>query len=661
MNEQAEYWTCPRCRAQQDIGQLGFYAEVVCPRCGGVSHVHSMLSNYKVEAVLGIGGMSVVFKARDLILGRPLAIKVLNDTYRDAPERIAGFENECSFMAKVRHENVVSIYSAGWARGQFYIAMELVEGRNLELIVAAEGRLAPLQAIEIIRQVALGLQAANEAGILHRDVKPGNVLITDDGHAKVLDFGLSLDEKDGVDDDEIIWATPYYVPPETLRREDETVRTDIYALGMTLRNLLTGEATLPGNPQNVAEMLVAKKTLPLMQDTAPELDASLCKLVDALAAYEPADRPANYAEVLRRVNKVQKRLMDEADPTARLRRRLRRVYAVAGAAASMAAGLAGAFVVAMNTPSGTIQESVEVGALRWSEPELYHEAELLLQAGEMARASEVLGRFTSENMEPAVVAAAMVLRTAVDVLEDKSTANGYRRFAEWASQVGPVSESGRSSFDYLVELVSALQTDSGKAEKLAEAVEAPLLRAAALILVADSYVHAGNPAEGERVVALVHESVSGMDTEALRPHLEEYAQAVPRRAARVLHAQVKDMFRAGNYAEASEKVEELQTMKLSRLEKEELMVMHEASVIMQAILDMMEQKRRRARAGMSPEEMRTAATGLGGNIPREFSCVAMILAGDFEAAFRENPYAAEETSRVPFAVIMRDWQGRLGR
>ena len=216
--------------------------EIACPDCGVRSFVHGLLANYKIDSILGIGGMSVVFRARDMVLGRPLAIKVLNDTYRDEPERIEGFENECALMAKVRHENVVSVYSAGWARGQFYIAMELVDGRNLELIVAERGFLLPADALEIVRQVALGLQAANEAGLLHRDVKPGNVLITPEGQAKVLDFGLSLEDKPGVETEDVIWATPYYVPPETLHRQPESVQTDIYALGAVMYHMITGQA-----------------------------------------------------------------------------------------------------------------------------------------------------------------------------------------------------------------------------------------------------------------------------------------------------------------------------------------------------------------------------------------------------------------------------------
>ena len=661
MSARAEYWTCPHCRALQDISQVGFFAEIACHQCGAHAHVHSMLSNYKVEAVLGIGGMSVVFKARDLILGRPLAIKVLNDAYRDAPERIAGFENECSFMAKVRHENVVSVYSAGWARGQFFIAMELVEGRNLELIVKEEGRLDPLLAIEIIRQVALGLQAAHEAGILHRDVKPGNVLIAADGRARVLDFGLSLEEKDNLDEDEIIWATPYYVPPETLRREEETVRTDIYALGMTLRNLLTGEELLPGNPQHLADMLVAKKTLPRLQDTAPEMDGALCRLVDALTAFEPAERPANYAEVLRRVAKVQQRLQDEADPAARRRRRLRKVYTAAGALASVALGGAGAFVVALHTPSRTIQETLEPAPLRLVEPEAYREAEAALKAGSRNRVPEALGHLTAEGTEPALAAAAMVLRTAVDVMEGKASANGYNRFAALAEAGVKPCEPGAAFFAEMSRLVSALQTDAAAAEEIATAVPDRLLRAAALVLVADAHVRDGNPEQALRVAALAREVVPTVDFNGWRAWLDEYAAAAPRRAARVYQGRVKDLYREGKYGEAASRMEPMRSMKLSAQEWLEVVVLKEAADIMCPIIAMMNAKQRRYKAGMKPEALRTAATGLGPNVPAEFYSLALLLAGDYDAAFRENPYADKPDSKEPFAIMMRDWKSRLNR
>ena len=663
MSEQPELWTCPNCGQQQDIAKLGFFAEIQCPQCGRNAHVHSMLANYKVESVLGIGGMSVVFQAHDLVLSRPLAIKVLNDTYRDAPERIAGFENECALMAKVRHENVVSVYSAGWARGQFFIAMELVDGRNLELIVAEQGALPPLLAIEIIRQVATGLQAANEAGILHRDVKPGNVLISADGHAKVLDFGLSLDEKTSSDDEEIIWATPYYVPPETLRREEENVRTDIYALGMTLRNLLTGVDKLPDSPQSVADMLVSKKTLPSIRQLVPDLDAGLCKLVDGMTAFDPADRPADYAELLKQIVSVQQALRDATDPEVILRRKREKLCIAAGAATSLLLGGLGAFIVAWHTPAAILQDALNAETLAWPERDAYAEAEAQLKSGDCAGAAESLGLLTSAGTEPAVAAAATLLRTAVDALEGKSTSNGFNRFAEVAARKAQVAPLAQQAFEQMVALVAALQNDAAGAAALGGALENPMLRAAAQILVADCYVHAGEAAQAENMIAQALETLNAADALTLRSLVEEYRAAAPRRAARMKAESVKALFRTGRYDEAVAQVPAVQQMKLSSVEKNELSVMAEASAIMRAIYDTLQKKGRQVSPGMNPADVQAAAAGLGESekLPKEFYSVALILSGDMDGAFRENPYAADAESQEPFAVIMRDWKTRLGR
>lgn len=663
MSTQPELWSCSQCGVQQDVSQLGFFAEIRCPQCGRLAHVHTMLANYKVESVLGIGGMSVVFQARDLVLSRSLAIKVLNDTYRDAPERIAGFENECALMAKVRHENVVAVYSAGWARGQFFISMELVEGRNLELIVAEQGALPPLQAIEIIRQVALGLRAASQAGILHRDMKPGNVLIAADGHAKVLDFGLSQDVKSGVDEDEIIWATPYYVPPETLRREEESVQTDIYALGMTLRNLLTGVDKLPDDPQTVADMLVSKKTLASLEHLVPELDSDLCRLVDCMTAFAPADRPANYDELLEKIVKVQQKLIDAADPEIQKRRRRQKVYIAAGAVASVALGALGAFIVALLTPAATVQEALNADTLQWPERAAYLEAEAQLKNGDKDKAAEALATLTHPEAEPAVAAAATLVRTALDALEGKSTANGYNRFAEVAAREERVAPSGRASFEQMLALVPALRQDAALAREMAVAFDSPLLKAAVQILVADHYVHAGEAAQAEEMISQVLETLAAAEAGTLKSQVEEYRGAASRRAARIKLESVKELFRTGQYEAAVSQVEVAQQLKLSQQEKMELSVMSEASAIMRVIHDTLRNKGRNVSPGMSPVDLRTAAAGLGDTekLPKEFYCVALILSGDFDGAIRENPYAEDAESKEPFAIVMRDWKLRLGK
>lgn len=305
-----EIWVCPQCGTHVEISELGLYAEVRCPLCRHMDRVHVQLGNFRLESVLGVGGMSVVYRALDVTLRRPVALKVLNDTFRNQPERVERFENESAMMARVRHANVTSVYSAGRAYGRFYIAMELVEGKNLEHMVSREIPLGAVFALEIAEQVALGLRAASVAGLLHRDMKPGNILITPRNQVKVIDFGLALDETAG-DTEEMIWATPYYVPPETLQRKPEDVRTDIYALGMTLRYMLTGVENFAGDVGSVKALLDCKRRLPSFAEERPDLDPMLCDLVDHMTQYSVENRPRNYDDLLDEMKEVHQALATE--------------------------------------------------------------------------------------------------------------------------------------------------------------------------------------------------------------------------------------------------------------------------------------------------------------------------------------------------------------
>ena len=659
---QHDLWTCPKCGLPQDLSSLGFHVEISCPQCGNQAFVHSMLANYKIDSVLGIGGMSVVFRARDLVLGRPLAIKVLNDTYRDEPERIAGLENECALMAKVRHENVVNVYSAGWARGQFYIAMELVDGRNLELIVAERGFLLPADALEIIRQVALGLQSAHEAGLLHRDVKPGNVLITPEGQAKVLDFGLSLEDKPDVETEDVIWATPFYVPPETLHREPESAQTDIYALGMTLRNLLTGETVLPGNPQTLSEMVEAKLHLPSVSTVAPHLIPRLCQLVDHMTAYELADRPANYEELLKEIEETQAELVKALDPEVRAQRYRRKLYATAGGLASVAVGLVCGFLVALMTPSGRVQDALDAEVMHWDDFATYVEAEESLRAGNFARAGELYASLTAEDKDPAMAAAAAFIRTAMDVLDDKSTENGYKRFAEIAARADMVSPAGRKRFDELCALVRALEDDYTSASAIGAKLPNSIMKVAAQILVADSYVHKGRHAEAAEMITRTLEGLKDCQAASLSEQVDEYRMAAPRRASRVALGEARKLFRTGRLKQGSDMVEELLKLKISRLEKEEIRVLNEAAGIMMVAHETMRRKGvRNLTPESSPADIRSGALWMKnvGRLPDELYALALLLEGDYNGAFKENPYAGALDSNEPFAVLMRDWKRRL--
>ncbi len=419
MADQPELWECPACAAPLDISGVGFYTRVTCPQCGREEYVHTMLANFRIEGVLGVGGMSVVLRARDLVLGRPVAIKVLSEAYRDQPERIARFERECELMAKVRHNNVVSVYSAGWARGQFYIAMELIGGRNLEQEVA-QSRLKPVHALEIVRQVAHGLEAAHRAGLLHRDMKPGNILIDRNGEAKVLDFGLSLGTTDE-DNEEIIWATPYYVPPETLMREPEDVRTDIYALGMTLRHLLTGNDRFPEKPQSAHELIECKRRLTPLRQEMPSLDPAFCDLVDHMTRFTPAARPRNYKELLSEIAEVQASLDERAAGLASPRRRKRM--------ARRALKVLGVLLLGLLAAGGTaawLHLSQEPGVLRvpkkldWPERSALSAAEKALIAGDTARALELYNELAhTEGAEPTACAWAALHAYLLQLVADK--------------------------------------------------------------------------------------------------------------------------------------------------------------------------------------------------------------------------------------------------
>ena len=659
---QHDLWTCPQCGLQQDLSALGFHVEIACPQCETRAFVHSMLANYKIDSVLGIGGMSVVFRARDLVLGRPLAIKVLNDTYRDEPERIAGLENECALMAKVRHENVVNVYSAGWSRGQFYIAMELVDGRNLELIVAERGFLLPADALEIVRQVALGLQSAHDAGLLHRDVKPGNVLITPEGQAKVLDFGLSLEDKPDVETEDVIWATPFYVPPETLHREAESCQTDIYALGMTLRNLLTGESTLPGNPQTLSEMVVAKKTLPGIETVAPHLIPRLCQLVNRMTSYESADRPADYDELLKEIAETQAELVEALDPEERARRYRRKLYATAGGLGSVAIGLIGGFLVALMTPSGRVQDALDAEVMHWEDRDAYADAETQLRAGNFARAAELFASLTKEDKEPAMAASAAIIRTALDVLDDKSTENGYNRFEDISRRGDRVSPAGRKRFDELCSLVRSLEDDYARAAQAASGMPSSSIKVAAQILAADRYVHKGRHADAAELITKILDGLKESNLTSLNEQVDEYRMAAPRRAARVALGEARKLFHTGRLEMGSAMVDDLLKLKISRLEKEEIRVLGEAASIM---LVARETLRKRGVYGITPttlpDELLRMAKGISnaGNLAPELYALALILHGDYNEAFKVNPYANQPDSNEPFAVLMRDWKKRL--
>lgn len=637
MQPQQEIWECPHCGTQLDVSHLGFCAEVACPQCSTRALLHTLLANFKLDGVLGIGGMSEVFRAHDMVLGRPVAIKVLNSAYKDEPERINRFEGECSLMAKVRHENVVSVYSAGWARGQFYIAMEVVEGRNLEALVAARKFLLPPQALEMTRQTAMGLRAAYEVGILHRDVKPGNVIVTEEGIAKVLDFGLSQESEAETEQEGVIWATPFYVAPETLRRETEDARSDIYALGMMLRNMLTGEDKLPDKVEGISSLLNAKRKLPTMRGLYPNLDEGLCELVDHMTAFEPADRPADYTEVLEEIAEVQSRVgAASLHEMGREQRRRRNAHA-AGFAVAAVAGISAAVPIAfLSAPVETSQERCEVPeSVPLPDLESWQPVDKALHAKQWEQAVTAVSQVAETGGSPVSRSAAAALEQMLCLLTDAD------------------SEAMTRAESHAAEL---LQEPPPAGNALA-------LQAAWAVIEAQHCVADGQLQKAQQLlqsarVQLVQSGINGLP-ELLDAHLRD----IPRMAAGAGRTKVRTALRQGDFAAARRSFALLESAKLTDLERAELSVQKELCAVGEALYAALKRKGRVLPLNAGAQEVRTAASslGLGATFRDESYAVALMLQGRYAEAFKADPYAGKPDSETPFAVMMRDWKKRLGR
>ncbi|NOY01060.1 MAG: protein kinase, partial [Verrucomicrobia bacterium] len=288
---------CPECGEDIDVSVQPPYAKIECPHCHGSIRVRTQLGQYKVQRLLGEGGMSQVFLAVDETLGRSVALKVLHKELSRDKKLTESFEREAKITASVNHPNVVKVYTVGSDYGYFFIAMELVDNMSLEELITNQACVPEAKAMQIAHDVTSGLYAAFKAGLIHRDIKPGNILLTNDGSAKLVDFGLAV-QTGHHDADEDVWATPFYVPPEKLDGEPDDFRGDIYSLGATLFHAVSGTPPYAANTASLEELKKIKaKTIRLIE-TAPDSRKRTCRLIDRMMARKPDDRHQTYNELL---------------------------------------------------------------------------------------------------------------------------------------------------------------------------------------------------------------------------------------------------------------------------------------------------------------------------------------------------------------------------
>jgi serine/threonine protein kinase len=254
---------------------------------------------YRLEARIGSGGMSTVYRALDETLQRQVAIKLMNREVATDSDQLERFRREARAVAQLSHPHIVGVIDAGEDESRPYIVFEYVEGETLKERIRRLGRLSIPEAVAYSIEIARALGAAHARHIVHRDVKPQNVLIDEEGSAKVTDFGIArtLDEE-GLTADGRVLGTTDYVSPEQALGQHVTGQSDLYSLGVVLYEMLTGEVPFKGETQVAVAMKHVREALPDVQSKRPEASAALAAVVDNATAKRREDRYANDAELI---------------------------------------------------------------------------------------------------------------------------------------------------------------------------------------------------------------------------------------------------------------------------------------------------------------------------------------------------------------------------
>jgi len=333
---------------------------------------------YEVLELVGTGGMSSVYKSHDRLLERDVALKVLHPHFGDDDEYVERFRREARAVAQLSHPNIVTVIDRGEADGHQFIVFELIDGENLKELVDRTGPLPARRAVDLAIAIADALSFAHEHGIVHRDVKPQNVLLNAEGEAKVTDFGIarSLDVEHGVTQTGTVLGTSNYLSPEQASGKQVTAATDVYSLGVVLYELLTGEVPFPGENFVAVAMKHLNEPVPDILERRPDVPVRLAAAMERALEKDPARRFASMRDFAGELRACLAELGSfDADRTfvaprqtqppsaprpVRLKRRRWPVFAVlalAGAAAAIVAGVLALDGSKANTPAGDVGQT----------------------------------------------------------------------------------------------------------------------------------------------------------------------------------------------------------------------------------------------------------------------------------------------------------------
>jgi serine/threonine-protein kinase len=257
-------------------------------------------NRYELEQKIGEGGMARVYRGRDLRLNRRIAVKVLHSHYASDPGFLQRFHHEAQAAANLRHSNIVDVYDVGLDGEIHYIVMEYVDGSDLKALLARGGPLPVEQAVAIAEAVAQGLSAAHRVGLVHRDIKPQNIIVGPVGQVKITDFGIAKSAlSTAMTETGVTFGTADYISPEQARGQPATPRSDIYSLGVTLYEMLTGRLPFSGESSIAVAMQHVGEEPPPPRMFNPRIPPALEALVLRAMSKDPNDRPATTQELAR--------------------------------------------------------------------------------------------------------------------------------------------------------------------------------------------------------------------------------------------------------------------------------------------------------------------------------------------------------------------------
>ncbi|MEI8289498.1 MAG: serine/threonine-protein kinase [Verrucomicrobiota bacterium] len=302
--------TCPGCDAKTFIpSDLTPLASEPCKKCGHAIMMPMQLRQFELRSKVASGGMGTVYRAWDVTLERLVAVKLMKKELVNDMQALESFYREARACARLNHTNIIHIYTFDEWEGERYLVMELADRGSLDARIEKLHVLPELDVLDVGIKIASALDMALKHDLLHRDIKPGNILFDADHEPKLVDFGLARKADAEQETQDMVWGTPYYVAPEKIKRDPETFLSDMYSLGATLYQAITGY--VPFDAPTPDEVVVAHVQTPLRPpiEVVPEISQATSDALSRSLAKNPGDRFLSYDEFIMALTAARSQLL----------------------------------------------------------------------------------------------------------------------------------------------------------------------------------------------------------------------------------------------------------------------------------------------------------------------------------------------------------------